>query len=109
LRIKKNEVILNLYHDEINRFLKLSETSPDLAGHFAVAMCLTDNNTILPLLTPEAREDLIQIDAITRFSKDEDQDSFELDLDPDLDEGIHTKKFQDFKRRLFASGQNKNY
>jgi hypothetical protein len=65
---KNDTVTLNLNHPEIRQLLKLSEDAPDLAGHLGLAMCLTANNKILTHLTPEAREDLIMIDAMARCS-----------------------------------------
>jgi len=63
---KNNEVILNLHHPEIMNLLKLSEKAPTLAGHWALAMCLAEDNRILPYLTPETREDLLLVDAMAK-------------------------------------------
>ncbi len=62
----KNTVVLNLYHPDVQALLKLSERLPDLAGHWSLAMCLSEGNKILPYLTPESREELIRLDAIAR-------------------------------------------
>ncbi len=61
-----NTVVLNLYHPEIRKLLELSKKVPALAGHWALAMCLQDSRKILSHLTPEAREELIRLDAVVR-------------------------------------------
>lgn len=61
-----NTVVLNLYHPEIRKLLELSKKVPALAGHWALAMCLQDSRKILSHLTPEAREELIRLDALVR-------------------------------------------
>ncbi len=63
---KDETVILNLHHPEVRRLLLLSEKLPSLSGHWALAMCLEDRKKILDHLTPEAREDLIKLDAMIR-------------------------------------------
>lgn len=64
--IKKNTVVLNLYHPEVMELVRLAEKAPALSGHYALIMCLVEDNTLLPYLRPEAREELIHLDAITR-------------------------------------------
>ena len=59
-------VVLNLNHAEIRKFVDLTELSPALAGHWALAMCLTSDEKILPDLTPQVREDLVLMDAIAK-------------------------------------------
>jgi hypothetical protein len=59
-------MVLNLNHDEIKRLVRLSESAPALAGHWAMAMCLNERGGVLGHLTPEAREDLLIIDAMAR-------------------------------------------
>lgn len=66
---KNNWIILNLNHEEIQKLLKLSTSAPTLAGHWAMAVCLSEGNSILKHLTPEAREDLLLIDAMTRCGR----------------------------------------
>ena len=61
-----NTIVLNLYHPEIRKLLELSKKVPALAGHWALAMCLQDSRKILSHLTPEAREELIRLDAVVR-------------------------------------------
>jgi len=63
---KEETVILNLNHPEVRKLLLLSEKLPSLAAHWALAMCLEDRKKILAHLTPEAREDLIKLDAMIR-------------------------------------------
>lgn len=64
--LKNETVVLNLHHPEIARLVELSKTAPALAGHWGLALCLAQPQTILPHLTPEAREDLILADAISK-------------------------------------------
>ncbi len=64
--LKNGTTVLNLHHPDIERLLIFSERAPSLAGHLALAMCLEEGKKILPHLTPEAREDLILLDAIAR-------------------------------------------
>jgi hypothetical protein len=64
--VKGKTVVVNLYHPDVIRLLQLTEKAPALAGHWGLAMCLTDTNKILPHLTPAAREDLILADAMAK-------------------------------------------
>jgi len=66
--INKNTVILNLNHPEIRKLVQLTKTAPELAGHWAIAMCLTENQKIFPDLSPETREDLLLMDAISKLN-----------------------------------------
>ncbi len=59
-------VILNLNHEEIKKFIALTGSSPALAGHWALAMCLTSGEKILPELSAQVREDLVLMDAIAK-------------------------------------------
>lgn len=59
-------IILNLHNSMIQRLLKLSDIDPDLAGHWAMAMCLLDEQNILPHISAETREDLLLLDAMIR-------------------------------------------
>jgi len=65
---KKNTVTLNVNHDDIHKLIMLSETDPQIAAHFAIALCLstTGKNSILPHLPAEDRESLLKLDAILR-------------------------------------------
>ncbi len=63
---KDNVIILNLFHKRVKQLLKVSQKAPALAGHWAMAMCISEGNNILKHLTPEAREDLLLLDAMTR-------------------------------------------
>jgi hypothetical protein len=62
----KNTVVLNLHHPDTGQLVSLFETAPDLAAHWAMAMCLAEGNKILPHLTPQTREDLIIVDAMAK-------------------------------------------
>jgi len=67
--LKNNLIILNLNHEEIRKLLNLSMSAPALAGHWAMAICLSEGDSILKHLTPEAREDLLLIDAMSRCGR----------------------------------------
>lgn len=69
--VKHNTVILNLYHPDVEKLVKLSLRSPELAGHWAVAMCLTEDNSILSHLSSENIEDLLIIDAMSKLASGE--------------------------------------
>jgi len=64
-------VILNLYHPDIAKLVALSEKAPNLAGHFATALCLSGDsqNTLLKHIPPERRENLVYLDAICRCGR----------------------------------------
>ena len=66
--VKGDDVILNLYHPDIKQLVELSRHLPALAGHWAVAMCITENSSLLPHITRAAREDLLLIDAMARLA-----------------------------------------
>lgn len=90
---KGNTIILNLNHPEILKLLKLSKRSGNLAGHWAMAICLSENNSILKHLTPEAREDLMIIDAMSRCGKPDSSDR-----DHEENKPYDTNKDFDFER-----------
>ena len=69
--INGKKIILNLYHPEIRQFVGLSSINARLAAHWAMAMCLSDAK-LLPHITPDAREDILLIDAMSRISADGD-------------------------------------
>ncbi len=62
----EDKIVLNLYHPEIRQFVELSCLCPELSAHWALAMCLSDMK-LLPYITPDAREDLLLIDAMGRL------------------------------------------
>ena len=65
-------VVMNLYHPEVAQLLALCERAPELAGHYGLAMALTDpNQPLLRHLSQESREDLIQVDAMAKLLGDE--------------------------------------
>ncbi|MCB0685564.1 MAG: ATP-binding protein [Saprospiraceae bacterium] len=64
----QDEVVLNLHHTEIRELVKLAKTAPKLAGHWAVALCLTENTKILNYLSADARENLLMLDAMARIN-----------------------------------------
>ncbi len=67
--VKGNDVILNLHHPDVKRLVELSQNMPALAGHWAVAMCITENSSLLPHITREAREDLLLLDAMAKLTQ----------------------------------------
>ena len=84
--LKHNTVVLNLNCPEVEKLVLLSESAPKLAGHWALAMCFTEENKILPHLTPEAREDLVLLDAMAKLGfvgkqGDKQRERFEFDAD----------------------------
>lgn len=65
--VNNQEVVLNLYHPKVQAMLVLSEKAPALAGHFGLAMVLSESrDNLFKTLTAEAREDLILADAISK-------------------------------------------
>jgi hypothetical protein len=66
--INHNTVIMNLFHPDVKELVKLSATAPMLIGHWAVAMCLTEDNRILSFLSAESREDLLLMDAMLKVN-----------------------------------------
>ncbi len=89
--LKKNFIILNLNHPEIESLLELSQKSGNIAGHWAMGICLCEGNSILKHLTPEAREDLLIIDAMSRCgnkekpTKDDDHEPYETNINFDFE------------------------
>lgn len=69
--ITDRKIILNLFHPEIRQFVELSSSNARLAAHWAMAMCLSDPK-LLPHITPDAREDILLIDAMSRINADGD-------------------------------------
>jgi hypothetical protein len=67
--ISGNKIILNLFHPEIREFVELSCINARLSAHWAMAMCLSDPK-LLPHITPDAREDVLLIDAMSRINAD---------------------------------------
>lgn len=94
---------MNLNYPEVRKLLELSETAPALAGHWALAMCLSDKNRILPQLTPESREDLIVMDAITKCGIRELPDSLDAGLEDEDDTG-----WRDFLRDIEDNDKTNN-
>ena len=68
---REDRIILNLNHPQIQRLVALSKKSPQLAGHFAIALCLSrdQRRTVLNHLPPERREELIYLDAVFRCGR----------------------------------------
>jgi len=64
---RNRHVILNLNHPDIRKLVDLSQKSAELSGHWAMALCLTENNAIMPHLSAEAREDLLLVDAMSKL------------------------------------------
>jgi hypothetical protein len=84
-------IILNLYHPEIREFVELSVINAKLAAHWAMAMCLSDPK-LISHITPEAREDLLLIDAMGRLDS-----NFSL---PVATSNKSTRQFLEFLRNL---------
>ncbi len=102
---KGDRVVLNLYHSEIAKLVHLSEVAPNLAGHFATAMCLSaqGHNAILQHLAPEDREELIHLDAIRRCGrKDSPPDTEPAPAKPE-NGASDQMKFKDFLRHVSES------
>ncbi len=91
---RDNEIILNLYHNEIKNLLELSKKTPALAGHWATALCLGDKRNVLPHLSAETREDLLTLDAMIRAGEMGVEESESESTDPPFTE----------RRRRFRSG-----
>jgi len=72
--VMNDTVILNLYHPDVKKLVKLSLVAPKLASHWAVAMCLTEDNRILSHLSSEKREDLLVLDALSKVDSSEQND-----------------------------------
>ena len=88
-------VVLNLNHKEIKKFVALSKTSPPLAGHWALAMCLTSGEKILPELSAQVREDLVLMDAIAKCGTKKIPELLQKDAEVD-----HANRaIQDFIRK----------
>ncbi len=65
--LQGDTVVLNLNHSEVQKLMGLSEKDPNLAGHWATAMCLGDESRIfLDHIMPETREDLLMLDAMCK-------------------------------------------
>ena len=65
--VRDDTVVLNLNHPEIARLFTLADHHPTLAGHWGLAIALTDpSQRILPHLSHEAREDLLVADAVAK-------------------------------------------
>jgi len=92
--MKKDKIILNLFHPEVETLLILSEKTPALAGHWALAMCLAEEKKILPHLTPETREEIILIDAIAKSAESEEPAIKEKTV------GLKDRFLRDFYRNI---------
>jgi hypothetical protein len=65
--LRGDTVVLNLNHPDISRLFALADHHPTLAGHWGLAIALTDpSQRILPHLSHEAREDLLVADAVAK-------------------------------------------
>ena len=94
--VKGDAVVVNLHHPDVARLLELTEAAPALAGHWGLAMCLSDTRKILPHLTPAAREDLILADAMAKCGADLlDEDPADGDPGGEID-----PSWWDFRRDL---------
>jgi hypothetical protein len=65
--LRDKMVVLNLNHPDVARLLTLSDTWPALAGHWGLALALTDpSRRLLSHLSREAREELLVADAVAK-------------------------------------------
>jgi hypothetical protein len=96
-------VVLNLHHPDIVKLVNLCETVPNLAGHFATAMCLSTQgrNTILQHIAPETREELIYLDAVCRCGRGDTPINAARDEKPDG--ASDQMNFKDFLRHVTES------
>ena len=98
-------VILNLHHPTIKALVKVSEFAPALAGHWALAMCLSKRLKILPHLTDQSRDDLILMDAMAKCG----MKSLPPGKENRQKAAIDKKRWQDFLREvegeMFLGGQ----
>jgi len=65
--VRQDTVVLNLYHQDVQKLVSLCRSTPQLAGHWAVAMCLTEGNQLLSHFSAESREDILFMDAMARL------------------------------------------
>jgi hypothetical protein len=65
---EKQTIILNLNHPSVADLIQLSKTCPELAGHWAMAMVLSDKSNVMKHLTAETREDLLVLDALSKVT-----------------------------------------
>ena len=68
--VKGNRVVLNLHHPEVRQLIEVSEKNAALAGHLALAMCLTGEKRVLPHLTSQTCEELLAKDALAKCGAD---------------------------------------
>jgi len=92
--LRGDTVVLNLNHSEVQKLVALSEKDPNLAGHWATAMCLGDESRILEHITPETREVLLMLDALCKMEATGM-------IEPE-EEGpaVRPKRFRDFLRDM---------
>ncbi|HPR31821.1 MAG TPA: ATP-binding protein [Prolixibacteraceae bacterium] len=64
----KETIVLNLHHPDIDKLLRLTKSNPELAGHWAMSLALSDKSSIMKHLTPETREELLVLDALSKIS-----------------------------------------
>ncbi len=88
-----DDVVLNLFHPDIEKLVQLSKISPKLAGHWAMALCLVENNQILPHLSASARENLMMVDALAKIND-------EVESAQNLDQSQRDRLRKDFRDLL---------
>lgn len=89
--LKEGRIILNLYNPEIRKLVEISCINPKIAAHWAFALCLSDPK-LLPHITPDAREDLLLIDAMGRIESDLNVLINKSEMDFDYIEFIRNRK-----------------
>lgn len=93
---RNGAVVLNLHHSTIKALVRVSEFAPALAGHWALAMCLSNRLKILPHLTDQAREDLILMDAMAKCGMKSLPPQNESQRKTEIDK----KRWRDFLREI---------
>lgn len=95
--LKNNDtVVLNLNHPDVARLLNCSITMPTLAGHWGLAMCLTDSSQrLLSHLSAIARDELILLDAMAKCGTATNEENINVE-----DGQVEEKDMRTFLRNL---------
>ncbi len=97
-------IVLNLNHREVVNLLMLSDKVQGLASHWAMAICLADNNVILSHLTSEARQDLILLDGMAKCG----MTSLPVKVDDHIEDEDERQRLLDFLRESGDNGFSLN-
>ena len=93
--VRGDRVVLNLYHPEVRQLIEVSEKNAALAGHLALAMCLTGEKRVLPHLTSQMCEELLAMDAIAKCGADR---TYNSDTEPEELFDTPSARFQSLRR-----------